>query len=43
MNKKEQIEEYCRALDRLAQKEKEEEKTMFSENYMTTPRIEEKE
>lgn len=42
MVKKEQIEEYCRTLEKLTLKDKEEQRTMFSENHLTTPKIEEK-
>lgn len=42
LNKKQQIEEYCRTLERLTSKEKQEEKTAFSENHLMTPKIQEK-
>ena len=42
LNKKGQIEEYCRTLEKLTIKEKDEQTTMFSDNYQMTPKIEEK-
>ena len=42
MNKKSQLQEYCKTLEKLTAKEKQDEKTMFSQNEMMTPKIEEK-